>query len=281
MSRFIEREARQNTNRANKTEADAAKMLVIASENYRNVIGEIELPKDEQPIAEAQAPAAPRIEVVSAPLDKALSEYRTKPHTPELITDFQRVLWGEISRVAGVDVVVPVVLESPKEIEEKERKGKGIILVPDAYAQQAQRPLIAAAFRLVNNGYVPKHWSMQADNSVTNDLIHTGYRWIDMSIDAPHTGTNEQQARNAARKEGAEGINHSEYVIAGLQSKLVSGKYLDQDRTWIRELGSSSDGRVVRSCFDPSGYLGVVSVLSPRDRGGGLGARFSSGVKSA
>ena len=223
----------------------------------------------------------PRIEVVSGPLEQALSEYRTKPHTAELITSFQKVLWGEISRITGVDVVVPMVAESQQDIEKREKKGKGIILVPEQFAGQAQRPLITAAFKLVNNGYVSGHWSMGSNNLVKNDILHTGYRWIDMQIDAPHTSTNEKQARNAAKKERVDGINHSEYTLAGLQSKLVTGNYLDQDKTWIRELSSSDSGRVVYSRFDSLGDLRVHSGLYPRRRDDRLGARFSSGAKSA
>lgn len=219
---------------------------------------------------------------VLGPLNRVVADYGTKPHTPELVNAFQTVLWTTIGGITGVEVVVPAVAESLDVIAKQERAGKGLIFVPVEYARQAQRPLIAAAFRvLVDNEYVPGHWSMQEDNPVKNDLVHSGFRWVDMAIDAPHTGTNERQARDEAEKESSEGINLSEYLLAGLYSKITIDRYLDQVRTWSRLLGSSRGGQVIFVGFYPDGFLRVNSNLDPQDRDDVFGARFSQGVKSA
>lgn len=228
----------------------------------------------------ANPEATPRIEIKSS-LDQAIAEYKIKPHTPERVTRFQKVLWAQISEITGVDVVVPVVVETRWEIEKREKKGKGIILIPQGYEGQNQRRLIAAGFKLVGNKYVPEHWSVQDDNQVKNDIIHVGYRFVDMQIDAPYLGTNEEQAKEAAIKEDAEGMNESEYLLAGLQSKLITGQYLDEGSTWSRLLSSSCDGRVVRADFGSDGDFDFYSGLRPGDHYVNLGARFSSGVKTA
>lgn len=233
--------------------------------------------------APRQVESAPRIEV-KPPLAQAIEDYRAKPHTPELITGFQKVLWAQISEISGIDMVVPVVAETQRDIEAKENKGKGIIFVPETFAGQAQRPLIAAAFKLIDNEYVPNNWSMQADNPVKNDIVHAGYRFVDMQIEAPNLKTNEKQARDLTGRgkpeEGAEGMNLSEYALAGFYSKLLTGRYLDEP-TWSRLLSSSDDGRVVDASFYPRGSFYVSSALEPGHRNVGLGARFSSGVKTA
>lgn len=229
--------------------------------------------------------ATPRIEIKS-PLDQAIEEYNSKPHTPELITAFNIVLWEQLSEIAGVDVVVPVISQSEQaRIAESETRGKGVILIPQGYEAQDQRRLIGAAFKLVGNSYVPSHWSVVAGNPVKNDIVHVGYRLVDMQINAPYLKTNEEQAKDLMKKgkleEGSEGMNESEYLIGALQSKLLTGQYLDQGSTWSRLLSSSHDGQVVRARFGPYGDLDVFSDLGPEYRDGVLGARFSSGVKTA
>lgn len=247
---------------------------------------ETRLTESTQPATRAES-VVTRIELTRSPLDQAVAEYnKSKTHTPEFLTNFQRVLWGQLSEIAGVDVVVPVIAQSEQNrIAESETRGKGVSLIPQGYEGQDKRRLIGAAFKLVGNKYVPDHWSVVDGNSVKNDIVHVGYRLVDMQINAPNLKTDEGMARDLMKKgkpeEGSEGMNESEYLIGALQSKLLTGQYLDQGSTWSRLLSSSDGGQVVRARFHPGGALFVHSYLGPEDRRDGLGARFSSGVKTA
>lgn len=247
-----------------------------------------ERPSQFPPLPEAAIPgieisAMPRIELRSS-LDQALEAYRTRPHTRELITEFHGALWRQIGAIAGVNIAVPV-FESQKDIKEQEGRGKGIIFVPEGHAAQNQRlRIVSALSKIVGNEFVPNNWSVQDDNSVTNDVLHTGYRWVDMAINAPHANTSDQSAGDLMKKskpeEGADGMNLSEYVIAGLQSKLVTGKYLDEVKTWVRLLESRHEDFIVYTKFNPDGRLHVRSSFGPLYLYRGLGVRFSSGMKS-
>lgn len=233
---------------------------------------------------EINVAVAPRIEIKPR-LAQAIEDYRVaKTHNPELVTSFNTALWAQIAEITGVNVQVPGCPGTEQLIKEMEEKGKGIIFIPEEYAGQAQRYLIGAAFKLIDNSYVPDHWSMQPDNPVKNDRVHVGYRFVDMQIEAPNLRTNEKQARDLMGKgkpeEGSDGMNLSEYSLAGLYSKLLTGRYLDEP-SWSRLLSSSDDGRVVDAYFNPRGYFSVSSDWSPEDRNGNLGARFSSGVNTA
>ena len=76
-------------------------------------------------------------------------------------------------------------------------------------------------------------------------------------------------------EEGSEGMNLSEYALAGLYSKLLKGKYLDEP-TWSRLLSSSVDGQVVHAHFHSDGNFGGLSHLESESSYDFLGARFSS-----
>ncbi len=258
------------------------KAAVAMGENLRREFGEVPLEAAVSPSAKVVESTAPRIEI-KPPLAQAIKEYK-KTRTPELITAFNTVLWDQITQISGVDVSVPAYPGIEQQIKEMEARDKGLIFIPEQYAEQAQRPLVAAAFKLLGNEYVPNNWSMQPDNPVKNDIIHVGYRFVDMQIEAPNLRTNEKQARDlmgrGKQEEGSEGMNLSEYALAGLYSKLLTGQYLDEG-TWSRLLSSSDGGRVVRAGFYSHGDFDVDSGLGPEDRDDDLGARFSSGVKTA
>lgn len=65
-------------------------------------------------------------------------------------------------------------------------------------------------------------------NRVRNGKLHAGYRWVEMAVDAPYRNTTEEQATDLTKKGGSEveadGMNFSEYAIAGFQLKLITGR---------------------------------------------------------
>lgn len=221
------------------------------------------------------AETSPRIEVRSV-LETAGKEYgKKKLHTPEEIHRYNQVLWNAIGHVNGEVVIAPVLSGTKKDIELHEKQGRGILLVAEGYSEQRERHKIARAFgEILGNTFVPSHWSTQVDNPVKNDALHTGYRAVDMQLEAPNTKTTEDMLSERMQEAHAEGMNHSEYLLASLMSKLTTGHYLDE-KTYSRLSGSSRGGHVVGAGFGEYGGLDVDSLLYPQNQNDNLGGRFS------
>lgn len=115
-------------------------------------------------------------------------------------------------------------------------------------------------------------YSVQEGNIVTNDENPSGWFDYDISIDAPHLKTNEKQLFQEIASEGRKLMSENQYIIAGWDSKLFTGRYLDEDSTWAR-VASRDDGRLVDVYFYSVGRLRVGSALRPGVRTPGLGGR--------
>lgn len=215
-----------------------------------------------------------------SPLTQAVSEYKSSPHTSENITALQKTFWGEAGKKLGLEVAVPELDASAESIEENEREGRRIVYIPDNLAGTEQIPLIAQAFDMVGNNTVKT--DINAGGNPENFVVHSGYRWVDMRPLSDNTQTTEKEARELA-KDGREGLNISEYLVAALQSKLTTGKYLDEAQSGYRwtmsRLLSSSDGwsgMGLAVWFEKNDGR-LMKVIEHEDESSGiLGARFSS-----
>lgn len=206
-------------------------------------------------------------------LDLALAtrEYKKRPVNPEKTTAFWQAFWTENGKKANLSISVPECLFTQKQLEEMRRKDKGPIYLPEELSTQDSRHLLGKIFSKMQSH------SVKEGNSVTNEVVRFGWRQFDMSLDAPHLGTNENQLKEAMVSQGDKEPTLNEYIVAGQASKLLTGKYLDEG-SWSRILGSRDDGGVPRAYFHSDGYLNVHSSWGPGSRISYLGGRFSRGV---
>lgn len=76
------------------------------------------------------------------------------------------------------------------------------------------------------------------ENTVTNEVDHSGWRYTESTVAAPNLNTTEKQLKDKFQKVGREGLTLTEYIIASQDAKVLEGKYFDKDATWFRLLGS-------------------------------------------
>lgn len=202
---------------------------------------------------------------------RAAEEYNKDVTSPETITAFWLAFWAENGKKVDISVSVPECPFTQEQLEEMKRKDKGPIYVPEELSTQKDRHLLGRMFPKMRSH------SLQEGNSVTNEAKNSGWRIFDMSIDAPHLGTDESQLREVMTFQGDEEPTLNEYIVASQASKLLTGKYLDEG-TWSRIFGSRRGGDVVPASFDSDGGLYVDSGWNPGYRGSRLGGRFSRGV---
>jgi len=208
-------------------------------------------------------------------LQQAIEEFKVGPPNPELATKTFQTIWQVRGKAAGVEVAIPSCDRSAEELAELVKTGRRIGYLPEQVMTQKDRPLFAKMFPGLESH------SVQEENPVTNEVDRFGWFDYEASVSAPYLNTTEDQLRGMIAADGRLEINLSEYIVAGEDSKLFTGKFLDEVYyTWARLLGSRDDGKVIVARFYPVGYLDVRRYPNPQHRHPLLGGR-SVGVKKA
>lgn len=213
----------------------------------------------------------------------AVSEFKAGPLTPELVTKTFQTIWQVRAESAGIEVVVAPCDRTKEELAELTKAGRGIGYLPEQLSAQQDHVLFAKMFPRLGS------YGLQEGNLVANEVDRSGWFDYEVSVNAPYRNTTEDQLREAIEAEGKKlgrdlaGMNVNEYIVASEDSKLFTGKFLDQesgDGTWtlVRLLGSRGDSKVVYAGFSSDGDLYVYWVLHSQNHLPYLGGR-SVGVE--
>lgn len=158
--------------------------------------------------------------------------------TPDDLTALHQRIWTERGERAGVRIVVPPCPYTASELTELERAGRSVGYVPPEVADRASRHLLGTMFPLMDC------YSLHPDNEVENLVSRPGWFDYEAAIDAPRLGTDEAELLAMVAAEGRELISMNQYVVATQDSRLRTGRYLDERRTWAR-IGIRVIGRIV------------------------------------
>jgi len=214
-------------------------------------------------------------------IDQAVKEYQSKPHTPELVTKVHQVIWQARRERLGLIGVTCKVTPCPytqEELKDLEQKGRRLGFLPTELASQLSRYRLGQMFPEMGSG------SVKEGNDITNDESPSGWFDYETAVDAPYLDTvekklaYEKQLTERILKDGRKLLSLNQYIVAGQDSKLLTGRYLDEEKTWTR-LGSRRVGHVIGALFYPDGKMFVFFDFQSFDRVQALRGR-SSGVKS-
>ena len=185
---------------------------------------------------------------------EVIRQYEAQRHTPELLTATFQAIWKEREAKVADLLTEPLAPVEPctytqEQIDELEKADRRIGYMPSEFAQKRN------VLRVIFKGM----WGppdTTSKNSVTNDNQPAGWFDYDAQMSVPNTNMTEADLRNKFKAENREGMNLNQYIIAGQDSKLLTGKYLDQGTTWTRLLASRLDGGVtILARFNPDGKL--------------------------
>ncbi len=212
---------------------------------------------------------APRTDLLAQAIKEKLS-------TPELVTSFWRTKLQADGKRAGIDIVVPDCDWSAEAIQRPmiDKDGNLILGMLVPALDELTLPLLGRMYPLMRSYAV-------AENTPITDTHETrGYIKVYASVDAPNRDTTQTQLEEFARKQGYIGARLRTYILASQASKDFTGKYLDQEDTSSKLLGSLRGGGVLSAYFRPDGFLDVIWGLGPEGHGSRLGGRFEE-VKKA
>lgn len=227
------------------------------------------------PVASPASKAPAAIEAQSTDLiNFAIAEYKKSPLIPELVTKTFQTIWQERGKLlVGVKFEVTPCPFTQEELARLEERGLRLGYLPQALATQESRHTLGEMFPKMQSG------SVQKGNAVTNDESPFGWFDYEASIDAPYLDTTEKQLMDKLGQAKRKLLSENQYIIAGQDSKLFVGKYLDEKSTFVR-VGSRSGGDLVGVDFGSVGDLLVLWCLDPQRHDPSLGGR-SSGVNKA
>lgn len=205
----------------------------------------------------------------AAELERLAAQFKETTHNPEFLTAFFQRLWTIRQKQAGNEVLAGPLgpIEScpytQEQIDQISEEGRRIGYIPHDLATDKKLPYLAAVFPSM-------HPSGISLNSISNELNSSGWFDYDASENTPNTYTNETELRNLFASRGRDGMNLNQYIVASQDSKLLTGKYLEERRELNRLLGSSVNGNVIAGRFDTSGKLSLrIATNIVNNRTGG------------
>lgn len=197
-----------------------------------------------------------------------------KLDTPDAVTDSFGRIWEQRGQLVVItNFEITQCTYSQNELKELEKRNLRVGYLPGEVATQQTRHILGEMFPKMRSH------SVQEGNSVTNDENPSGWFDYEAAIDAPYLDTKEKELMDRIKKHGRTLLSLNQYIVAGQDSKLFTGQYLDETTTWSR-LGSRRGGRVVPARFDRGGSFSVGWELFADNRYPLLGGR-SSGVNKA
>jgi hypothetical protein len=190
--------------------------------------------------------------------------------------DRVRAVWVE----RGFDV--PSCPYTEDELAALAASGRRVAFLPRELATQRGRTGLGEIFPLM------RCYSLLADNIVVNDEDAWGWFDYETDIDAPLLDRDEPTSVEELRADGRVLLSLNQYVVASQDSHDLTGRYLDERRSWTR-VAARIDGKMVCARFDGpemaeglgneepiDGTLLVAYDVQAGDRGPVLGARSTS-----
>jgi len=206
---------------------------------------------------------------------QAVKEYRFQPHTPELVTRTYQTIWLEQGELVGMVFEVCPCPYTQEELADLEQQGKRVGYLPVELATQQSRHLLGKMFPQMRSDSV---WE---SNPITNNENPSGWFDYETRIDAPYLNTNEDQLEEKVVEGGRMLLSLNQYIVAGQDSKLLTGQYLDEERTWARLGSRDEEGRVIGANFNQDGNLRVRWSFGSDHHTQRLGGRSSKPPASA
>lgn len=264
--------AQEGIEPSEKAELEAYILAIELSRGARVQDGNVPMAQIESAPAELTESQAKAAEIENR-LQQLALEYNTKLHTPDFVTQTHQEIWQARGELVGVTYEVTPCPLTQEELADLEASGKRLGYLPAELATQQSRHKLGEMYPKMQSH------SVKEGNSVTNDESPSGWFDYETAIDAPYLDTKEGQLMDKIKKDERKILSLNQYVVAGQDSKLFTGQYLDEVSTVVR-LGSRYDGRVVHADFLRDGHLRVGWSLGTDHHRLRLGGR-SSGVNKA
>lgn len=206
-------------------------------------------------------------------LQAVVQEYKKDSISPDKTNALWKTFIELQIRQQGLDIPIPKILcdRTPEELVELRIKGR--MWVPELGLTYARLCEI-----------LPNTKNAFNSSRVLNDSYHVDYGVdVEMDINTPYADSTLKSFEKflesqTTKTREVRGMRLKTYILASHMSKVLAGKYFDQNSTRSRLPGSSNYSEVVRARFSSGGELDIVWDKDSNQHLPSLGAR-SEGIK--
>lgn len=240
----------------------------------------------------------------NALVQRAISELRENPTSPDLITNYMRVRWKINNEVSGLAIIVPDCNWTEEEIKEPMKDIEGN-LVPGMMVYHPKEIQGNDGLNLLPKIYRNISGSLyhRSDSVLVEDSGPFGWVKVEASNISPNLNVSEVELIEFARREGYVGQGLVLYNLASQNFKDLTGNLFDSEGTKSRLLKTrfqtkfsyrsrfgglrhrQREGAIIaysdvsgpgRDCFVKEFIDGThpIQPIKPEDRSPQLGARF-------
>lgn len=206
-------------------------------------------------------------------------EYRKHRYSPEVLTRFNRAFYEVYGRQIGLEISVPDLQATEREIKKQMPtvEGKRVKTLALYYPPELQGKegliRLGRMFKLEN-------WSVKEDTPIVSTKTPATWLGVEGTIDAPNKNTCEDDLAKHAQKHGLLGQDLNLYILGSRFITFLEDCYFDQGMTWSRVAASRNESSMVYASCGPGGRVHVYSNLLPDSRNPYLGARFARVLSS-
>ena len=179
-------------------------------------------------------------------------EFKTRPHTPDLLTRYWQARWSRLGRLVGTAYEVPDSNFYQDEIEGLEHMSDPakLLYLPDQLETTPEGLVLLGLMH-------PKmdHWSVKPTTSVTYDRNGGGWGFIQSDVQTPYPDATEEnldQIINDLTRANPNliwfGPRLATYIIGSQDSKDLTSHYFDENG-WVFMAGAHTEKRLVRASF--------------------------------
>lgn len=228
-------------------QAELARLGIAWSKSWRKLYGTF-------------PPVTTPIDITQKPKDflaEVILEYKSGPLSPELVNLTWQAVWRVWGKSIDHSFIVPSCDRTIEELASLESEGRGVILTPDEIYTQRGLVLLEKIFPKMG-GWIEEYG--KTGIKVENRVRSGGC--IDIEMDPKIFGKptesfylDQQLIENIASK-GKKGLRLATYIVGSQFSKLLTGRYFDQEYgIYLGLFGSSVNGNVVTAGFGSNGRL--------------------------
>ncbi|MCU1394822.1 MAG: hypothetical protein JWM34_3250 [Ilumatobacteraceae bacterium] len=187
----------------------------------------------------------------------SIRAFATLTPTADAATRIHQAIWAERGTSVAMTFAVPACPYTSGELVELRSAGREVAFIPPEVATQSDRHILGLMFPLMGC------YSLHADNVVPNDANYSGWFDYEAAIDAPWGDTDEGLLIEHVGAAGRNLMSLNQYIVASQDSRLLTGRYLDERRSWSR-IGARVSGRVVAVRFDGDEIAEGLGDETPR-----------------
>lgn len=197
---------------------------------------------------------------------RSLLEGGRLPEKPDILTELFQTIWEVRASKLGLSILIAPCDYTAEQLKRVGEQGRRLGYLPQEFSTDKGRAHLYKIFPTIKSPTL-------AIRPISTEESRFGWFDYTASIEPQYPNTTEAELVQQIADNARIGMNLNEYIVAGRDSMVFTGKYLDQDATWSRLPGSIVRSKSVAASFTPDGDIYIFGHDIPTDQFPDLGGR--------